>query len=283
MAKMKQALVDVTPQQAAIWLKQNVDHNRALREADVIRYAEEMTDDRWILSPEGIVFDTDERLIDGQHRLSAVVLSGKTVQMVVWTNVPPEVLRVLDTGRSRSLTDVLTVTQSVGADVPARNIVPRAGIIYGLHFPDRRNERFGPIQYEWIKDRYIDNLAWSSRVYSNSGPGVKSGTVAAKVRSASVMGALCVAHRKAKEEIEVFTRKLDKGLELTETDPAYALRRHLDGANMGGHNRYEFAYATFRAAYAAIHRRKLSVLKTSLLTRENPEFAEMLRYFGVMQ
>jgi hypothetical protein len=281
MSKMKHTIVGVTPEIAAAWLRQNIAHNRTLRAAEVARLAGEMKAGRWVLTPTGIVFDTNGKLIDGQHRLSAVVLSGCTVQMIVWHNVETDVLNVLDTGRGRSLVDVLTVTQSVGADVPARNIVPRANAIYGLHHPEVKIAKFTSVEYEWVKERYLEDLVWSSRVYPNGGPGVKIGSVIAKIRSAPVMGALVIAHKKAPEEIESFTRRLDRGLELTETDSAYALRRFLEGSSLTGTSRHEFSFAALRAAYAAIHRRKLSIIKPSFLTRTNPEFAEMLKFFGV--
>lgn len=95
------------------------------------------------------------------------------------------------------------------------------------------------------------------------------------------MGALALAHRKNPEEIEAFARRLDTGLELTENDPAYALRRYLDGGDMGGIKRIDFCYATLRAAYASIHKRKLSVIKGHFLSPSNAEFGSMLNYFGV--
>ncbi len=279
--QMKQTIMAVTPEIATLWLRQNIERNRSLRQSEVARLAEEMKQGRWKLTPTGIVFDTDGKLIDGQHRLSAVVLSGCTIQFVVWHNVETDILNVLDTGRGRSLVDVLTVTQSVGADVPARNVAPRANTIYNLHHPSVKLAKFTPIEYDWVRERYIDDLVWASKNYPNGGPGIRSGTITSKIRSSPVVGALVIAHKKAPEDIETFARRLDKGLELTENDPAYALRRFLENISMTGTNRNEPAYATLRAAYAAIHKRKLSIIKAHYLTRANPEFVEMLKYFGV--
>jgi hypothetical protein len=134
-----------------------------------------------------------------------------------------------------------------------------------------------------VRERYLEDLVWAARNYPNGGPGVSSGSVISKIRSAPVMGALAIAHKKSPEEIEAFTRRLDRGLELTETDSAYALRRFLEGSAMTGTSRHEFSFAAFRAAYASIQKRKLSIIKPSFLTRTNPEFAEMLKFFGVMR
>jgi hypothetical protein len=72
----------VTPQIAETYLWAN-HGNRPIIRNIVIRYAREMTAGNWLLTHQGICFDTSGRLVDGQHRLAAILESGVSVQMVV--------------------------------------------------------------------------------------------------------------------------------------------------------------------------------------------------------
>src|SRR3954467_14111979 len=65
-------LVEVTPDLAAQWLRANTG-NRPVREAHVRSLAEEITADRWKVTHQGIAFSLSGRLMDGQHRLRAVI------------------------------------------------------------------------------------------------------------------------------------------------------------------------------------------------------------------
>lgn len=100
--------VEVTPALAEEWLRWNKD-NRRLVSARVLRFAEDMEGGRWANHhPHGIAFDVNGRLIDGQHRLEAVVLSGASVVMRVTRDLNPEMHVVFDLGAPRSSSDILT-------------------------------------------------------------------------------------------------------------------------------------------------------------------------------
>ena len=98
--------VDVTPALAEQWLARN-DGNRNVRGNVVRRYVRDMEAGRWLLSPQPIVIASDGRLLDGQHRLHAVVESGKTVPMYVARGADKTVMAVIDNGEARSLSDAL--------------------------------------------------------------------------------------------------------------------------------------------------------------------------------
>jgi hypothetical protein len=102
-------LITVSPQLAAKWLATNTDRNRKISKVTVNRYAGDMVRNQWQSTGEAIKFDKEGKLIDGQHRLSAVVASKKTVQMLVIRDLDDSVIQVLDTGRSRSAKDALTI------------------------------------------------------------------------------------------------------------------------------------------------------------------------------
>jgi len=83
--------------------------NRRVRKKLVERFAAAMKANHWKLTGESIKFNTKGELIDGQHRLRAIVESGKSIEIVVHRNVPDEAFMELDTGGMRSPGDLLKV------------------------------------------------------------------------------------------------------------------------------------------------------------------------------
>lgn len=106
--------VVVTPEMAESWLKANT-RNRKCRKSRVKIYARDMAAGNWKFSTQGITFGTDGSLIDGQHRLSAVVVAGVPIAMVVWFNVPPTSRSVIDIGAPRSFSDIAELTTQQAA------------------------------------------------------------------------------------------------------------------------------------------------------------------------
>jgi len=90
----------VTPSQAQLWLDIPA-RNRVLNERRVEMYAAMMKRGDWMLTNQGIAFDEQGSLIDGQHRLRAIVRSQCTVDMLVITATPNRSQLVLDQGLRR--------------------------------------------------------------------------------------------------------------------------------------------------------------------------------------
>jgi hypothetical protein len=99
-------LVTITPQLAEEMLGKNL-RNRNPRPSRVATLASTIRSGDWMVTGEGIKFDTTGRLIDGQHRLSAVVEAGEPVDLFVFRNLNPDVQMVIDTGAKRSAADAL--------------------------------------------------------------------------------------------------------------------------------------------------------------------------------
>ena len=98
--------IDVNPAIAERWLAQNTV-NRTVRESKVRQYASDMRAGRWTHSADMICFSPDGLLLNGQHRLHAVVVSGCTITFAVQRNTPHEAMQNLDTGSARTVADVL--------------------------------------------------------------------------------------------------------------------------------------------------------------------------------
>lgn len=94
----------LTPDQATKWLEGNV-HNRRLHQTVVERYARDMKAGKWQLSHEAIAFDPSGTLIDGQHRLWAVIESNTPIWVMVAYGVLAETRAVINSGLVRSTSD----------------------------------------------------------------------------------------------------------------------------------------------------------------------------------
>lgn len=106
---MKTVTMMITPEIAQEMLESNTDSNRKLKTKYVHVLSDIMARGAFTLSPQGISFDKTGKLIDGQHRLHAVVRSGCTVPMRVTTGCDPAAFEVLDIGSRRNVRDIATI------------------------------------------------------------------------------------------------------------------------------------------------------------------------------
>jgi hypothetical protein len=101
--------VKVTPDLARQWLSKQVPgENRSLRPSVVKFYAAQIKEGRVEAYWQPLIFSGD-RLLDGQHRLHAIVMADKPVDVLVVRGVPESAMSVLDTGVSRKGSDVLSL------------------------------------------------------------------------------------------------------------------------------------------------------------------------------
>lgn len=98
-------VVSITPEWAEKQLGKN-HANRKPRKEHINSLARDMVAGNW-QPGQTITIDPNGNLLDGQHRLMAIMESGVTVEMIVISGVPPEAQTVIDTGVKRALPDVL--------------------------------------------------------------------------------------------------------------------------------------------------------------------------------
>lgn len=91
--------------------------NRPLRPGRAERYARDMRAGRWTMNGATIVISRDGQLLDGQHRLWAVVEAAKdnpkfTIEMLVVEGIDASTFPTIDTGWNRKSTDVFAIAGS---------------------------------------------------------------------------------------------------------------------------------------------------------------------------
>lgn len=123
---MKIEKVLVTPEIAAKWLANNTQ-NRKVNQHRVTRYANEMANGRWCEDTgEMIKIAIDNTLIDGQHRLLAVIKSKSNINMHICSEMKNEVFPFIDTNKVRNASDVLSIEG-------VKNATNKAAFIQSYH------------------------------------------------------------------------------------------------------------------------------------------------------
>ena len=102
----------VTPEIAEQWLAKNI-HNRNLNERQIDRLARAMKDGDWWFTGDPVQFAPDGTLLNGQHRLNAIIASGTPVEMLVVRGILPKAQEAMDMGARRSLAAILKLRGEV--------------------------------------------------------------------------------------------------------------------------------------------------------------------------
>lgn len=214
-------VVTVTPELATQWLELNT-HNRPVREPYVRQLADAMTRGEWIVNGDVIRFSADgDTLLDGQHRLWAVVTSETAVRTLVAWGVDPAAMETIDRGKARTLSDVLKLrgepNATVLASVLTTSVRWRKGTLHNKSYTATASEAVRLLEDD--PDGYVR----ASRVGTN---------VSRRMRPVPVPVGIIgsCAYRFSQldgADTELFFELLASGAGLGEDDPIFALRRWL--------------------------------------------------------
>lgn len=170
----------ITPELAKSYLS-NQALNRAVTMTYVKRLADDISNNRWLEEGDPIKFSDAGKLIDGQHRLNAVIEAGKPQKFVVLRGYKKEAMSVLDTGKARSAAHVgqiigLEINQTHTACVNALTLpffdttatvsrvleifnLYNAGIVFACqHIPETDIKPVAPLRALIAKAYYYENL-----------------------------------------------------------------------------------------------------------------------------
>ncbi len=133
--------------------------NRPINHAAVKRLDEQET---FYPCANTIKVDWHGRTIDGQHRLHWIKTRKKVVKCDVLWDAPPELAKIIDTGRARSLSDMLHIAGIEDAESVSVLLNAVEWVLKAQHSKvmiHRAEELFSAIGAEQIKDA----LAWARR------------------------------------------------------------------------------------------------------------------------
>jgi hypothetical protein len=208
----------VTPELAGVLLSANV-HNRNLRTSRVAQLAEAMRRGEWELNGETIKVAEDGTLLDGQHRLQAVVESGVGIETLVMRGLPMLAQDTVDTGRRRRLADILKIEGYSDSHALAAGV----NILHRLRTGSRIDYSHAgaptprqALELIRAEPQIIESVRAARRVTKQVGGPI------------GVFSALhCVFFEIDPEPTEEFFARLDDGAELKPGDPALHLRNQL--------------------------------------------------------
>lgn len=253
-------LEEMTPEKAFTLLERN-NLNRTIRDTTVRKYADMMSKDQWVLNGDGICVGKNGDLYNGQHRLWAVVTSGKTVKMQVAYGVDENARPTIDTGITRTWGDSLRMFEGISRGNKMAAIIRMFYCLKHGKSPAMLSPHDG-------KELYYENkeaLDWAHNLFCSS-----------KAEDNSVIaGAFAFAYaygnnKETRQEIENFAEMVRTGANISVDNPAYILRSSIVHASARSRlrnnnanfdtvqSRYRFALKVLRAIQAFLNNEKLS-------------------------
>lgn len=214
-------IIKVTPDMASKWLQKN-PNNRSISKWVVQNYARQMAEGKWMLNGEAIMFDSKGNLLNGQHRLEALVMANVTVPMAVGRGFPESVKDTFDQHRKRNAGDVLMMH-----GIHSGNQV--ASITRLLDRWDkgvRNNTLMGAGQFNMTPAEILEYLAKDDLVMESVTAFYNARSPELNVSGRVFGGLYVLTHRIDYAAADDFFLKLETGEMLKKGDPALALRRY---------------------------------------------------------
>jgi hypothetical protein len=108
-AKPSTTIENITPEIAKRYLSTNADHQRKPTMTHQLHLRQQMEKGQWMMTGEPIIFDSNGCLVDGQHRLRALIDAKMDFEFVVIRGVSPESFVAMNRGKQRSNGNVLEI------------------------------------------------------------------------------------------------------------------------------------------------------------------------------
>lgn len=210
----------ITPELATEWLALN-EGNRPIKAHRIKLYARYILAGKWVRHAQGIQFDTDRQLLDGQNRLMAIIAAATPTWMFVAHGVPRESRNWIDTGMNRTASDALAMVGAQNTRDLAAAI--RLYIIWKAHDKKKEGRAIGAafIHPEDIAGWYCDHEEWCNEA-------ITWGRSWEDVASRSLASALyLILSEVDKNDAQVFFEAVGTGANLQRGSPLLALRNRL--------------------------------------------------------
>lgn len=245
---------EISPSAAHLYLAKS-GGNRHINAEYVLALAVAMETGRWDADASEIVFDEDGVLIDGHHRLNAVVAFEKPVRMLVKRGVSKSARSVIDTGRTRTMAHLMEMFRP---DEQTYGNNRRAALTTCVSLMVSKPPRLRTLNdYDsWMKHFEV-GIEAIVRILAGGNTNA--------LRRGPVLGALAFAHRTSPAQVEDFARRLEEGSGLAKDDPALTLRNVLIGskANGGSGDRLHLAKKVLSGVQAHLRKEKWAKAQVS--------------------
>ncbi len=153
----------VTPEVAAELLREDKKMpNRRISDKHVDTIADDIEGGRFYTTNQGIGIDDNGSLIDGQHRLSAIIKTGKPQWLVVVRGLDPAAMLAVDRNRRRTLANHYQILEKGHATILASSalLVARAKLAWfkGWRISSARGAVFSDYRKMEVADRIASEI-----------------------------------------------------------------------------------------------------------------------------
>lgn len=225
----------ITPEVAAEYLGTMLK-NRNIKARPLSKLVYAMKTGQWKNTGESIKFNTDGNLIDGQHRLTAIIEAGVTLRILVARNIPVDAHGSIDGGCARSHGDQFAI---IGGVTNGNRVAASVKMFYMLttgKYPDL-------LTFEdclELRNENIEAFEWAARAFSNN----------TMFDNGVIAGAAAIAYQHDPERVDAFFEQLHSGLNLRKGSPILALREAIINIKTAGKSRNNFGSITDRYRFA---------------------------------
>lgn len=225
---MKTETIRVTPEIARSWLTRNVI-NRALSEKHVDDLVWEVKAGKWRLTHQGIAFNVLGELIDGQHRLHAIIRANMAMDVRVTFNVEGGYDSPIDNGRVRRVHDILRVAPRDVAICNAMLTLERA--------PRTRSGSASRI--DEVFAAHHAGIEWAKKTFPFQ-----------RGITASLVAAHAYAYPVASRAVEKFAKQFLAHTGSSSNEPAIVLHRYIERSSRATVKGRELSLATLKCLEA---------------------------------
>jgi len=218
---MKMQLKTITPETAARFLTKN-SKNRPMQPRTWAKYSEDMKRGEFIQTGDTIKFSKKGALLDGQHRLKAIVESGMTQAMFVATGLDDESFAYMDVGKKRSISDTLSIegcknSAAVGAALRTLHQLRAAERISVTAIVSRGGMRSYVLLELFKKEPTLEDFVTDITRFS----------FFRKFFGSGVLGMFYDKYQENPALVLSFIEQIDRGANLSEKSPILYLRNYM--------------------------------------------------------
>lgn len=222
--------------------------NRRITRANVDFIKDEMINGRFMMNGATIVIAEDGTLLDGQHRLTALIEVGMRFDFIFVLNADKESFKTIDTGKNRCSADIL----SIEGVKNSHNVASAIRKIMDEFRTKRKLSKNGTVKISnteifqyYLQNKYEieESVDLCMSLYNNE----------IKVITPSAAAALLILFsRENKQKAKSFIRELFKGEKEFESNAALTLRKRLlnykiDGVRLDEANLRALCIIAFKA------------------------------------
>lgn len=265
----KASLSEITPALAEKWMERRADKQRKIDQRQVDKIKTAILRGDWRVNGGTIVFDEAGFLIDGQHRLLAIIASGKTVRSLVVRGVDQSELtfQTIDDAKARKVTDFMHCSN-------VNNVAAVCAMLMSAQsgkWPEN-HDKIPYVEVLKVVKKYQDIIVPLVAAVNEGGRFVKQHSFCTFL----VFYYTHIEPVKNPERLAAFFARLGDGVGLEKTDPVYQLRkRYLDQPTNVKFDRTAGRAMIIKALHAYLDSKPLSLVRYEPLREGFPDLRKL--------